>query len=312
MQGVYQRVTEQIIASLTAGVRPWTRPWSVDHFQGQVSRPLRVNGDPYRGINVLLLWSEAASRGYSSPTWMTYQQAKELGAQVRNGERGSAIIYSSRFNRTETNQETGEARKVSSSFMRSYTVFNVDQIDSLPVRFAPEPIKPPTAAARAIHADAFVTATQATIVHGGISAFYTPVFDRIHLPHIGAFRDTLDYYSTLLHELVHWTRHQCRLNRDFGQTRFGDQAYAVEELVAELGAAFICADLKLTPAVRDDHAAYISSWLDVLGRDNRAIFTAAAHAQRAVDHLHQLQASTGVVALSAYTGSAFAGVGELS
>lgn len=289
MQGIYQRVTDQIIASLTVGVRPWTRPWSIDHSESPVSRPLRVNGEPYRGINVLMLWSEAVTRSFMRPTWMTYDQARKLGAQVRKGERGSIVVYSSRTERTKTDEQTGDSRQISSSFLRSYIVFNVEQIDNLPARFCTPRATPAKPEDRLAHVEAFVAATKAAIGHGGSEAYYSPSADRIQMPDFCVFTEPFDYYSTLLHELVHWTRHKSRLARDFGQTRFGDHAYAMEELVAELGAAFVCADLQLTPSVRDDHAAYIAPWLKILEQDARAIFTAAAHAQRAVDFLHQLQ-----------------------
>jgi antirestriction protein ArdC len=140
-------------------------------------------------------------------------------------------------------------------------------------------------------AEGFFAATGAEIRHGGDSAFYAPAPDFVQMPPIESFRDAQSYYATLAHECTHWTRHPSRLDRDFGRKRFGDQGYAMEELVAELGAAFLCADLELTPQIRDDHAPYIAGWLKALKDDKRAIFTAAAHAQRAVDYLHSLQPS---------------------
>lgn len=288
MRGTYGQITEQIVSLLHRGVRPWTRPWTVGS-DVSVSRPLRANGEPYGGINILLLWSEAFVKGFSNSSWMTYRQASELGGQVRKGEQGTTIFYSSRVDRTVSDDETGEERRAPRSFLRAYTVFNVDQIDGLSAFNAPQAENQPAVDERLRHVEAFIAATGATIGHGGPHAFYAPSVDRITMPELAAFPDQLDYYATLLHELVHWTRHKSRLDRDFGQTRFGDHAYAMEELVAELGAAFLCADLALTPSVRDDHAAYMSSWLDVLGRDDRAIFNAAAHAQRALEYLQQSQ-----------------------
>lgn len=138
-------------------------------------------------------------------------------------------------------------------------------------------------------AETFFAATRANVIHGGNRACYVPTTDNVHMPCIDLFRDAVSYYATLGHETIHWTRHKSRLDRDFGRKRFGDEGYAVEELVAELGSAFLSADLELTPDIRDDHAAYISSWIKVLKNDKRAIFTAAAHAQRAADLLHGLQ-----------------------
>jgi antirestriction protein ArdC len=283
-EDVYSRVTARIIAGLDQGVRPWHKPWSARHIDGRILRPLRGNGVPYQGINTLLLWSEAQERGYASPTWLTYRQAQELGGQVRRGERGSTIVYADRIQRTETDSAGEQSERVI-PFLKSYVVFNVEQISGLPERFRlrPEPRLDPVQ--RIQHADAFITATGAHIQHGGMLACYSLAQDRILLPPFASFRDAESYYGTALHELAHWTRHPSRLARDFGRQRFGDEGYAMEELVAELGAAFLSADLDLTPEPRPDHAAYIASWLKVLHEDKRAIFTAASYAQRAADYL---------------------------
>jgi antirestriction protein ArdC len=177
--------------------------------------------------------------------------------------------------------------------MKGYTVFNVEQIEGLPERFYVEPEPKSEPVQRIARADAFFEATCASIVHGGSRACYVPRTDNIHMPCIDAFHDAESYYATLAHEATHWTQHPLRLDRDFGRKRWGDEGYAMEELVAELGAAFLSADLDLTPEVRDDHAAYIASWIKVLKGDKRAIFSAASHAQRAVDFLHgALEAET--------------------
>ncbi len=173
--------------------------------------------------------------------------------------------------------------------MKGYTVFNVEQVDGLPAHFYGKPAERLEPLARDARADAFVAATGASICHGGSQACYVPRTDLIHMPCIDAFRDGESYYATLAHELTHWTRHEKRLDRDFGRKRFGDAGYATEELVAELGAAFLCCDLDLTPETRPDHAAYIASWIKVLKDDKRAIFSAASHAGRAADFLHRLQ-----------------------
>lgn len=287
-QDIYTRVTARILAELEKGVRPWIKPWSAEHAAGRITRPLRHNGIPYRGVNVLLLWGEAIEKGYAAPLWMTYKQAQELGAQVRKGEHGSLVVFADRFTKTETNDQ-GEAVEHAIPFMKGYTVFNVEQIDGLPEHFYSKPANPLPLSERITHADAFVTATGAEIHHGGNMAFYAPSRDVIQLPPFEAFKDKESYYSTTLHELTHWTRHEKRLARDFGQSRFGDPNYAREELVAELGSAFLCADLGITPDIRDDHAAYLGHWLKILQDDKRAIFSAAAHAQRAADFLQQLQ-----------------------
>jgi antirestriction protein ArdC len=288
---VYSRVTDRIVSDLEQGVRPWMKPWSAGHASDRLpSLPLRHNGTPYRGMNVLPLWGEALEKGYTRNTWMTYKQAQEFGAHVRKGEHGSLVVYADTFNKTEEN-EKGDPVERSIPFMKGYTVFNVEQIEGLPARYCEPPA--PRDEHRTLdlieEAETFFAATRATIRHGGNRAFYAPSADFIQLPIPDAFRDAESYAATKAHELIHWTGHAQRMAREFGK-RFGDHAYAFEELVAELGSAFLCADLGITPEVREDHAAYLSHWLDVLKVDKRAIFSAAAHAQRAADFLHSLAA----------------------
>lgn len=282
---LYARVTNAIVAELEAGVRPWTKPWSAEHLAGRISRPLRATGQPYSGINVILLWAEAVARGFAAPIWITFRQAQALGAHVRKGERGTTVVYANRIVRSETDQ-TGEAVERSIPFLKAYSVFNVEQVEGLPTHFhAPaEPRLPPSE--RIAHVEAFFSATGADIRHAGTSAYYAIGSDHVQMPPFECFADPESYYATLAHECVHWTRHLRRLDRDFGRTRWGDEGYAREELVAELGAAFLCADLGLELTPRPDHASYLASWLQVLKGDSRFIFTAAAHAQRACDHLH--------------------------
>jgi len=294
---VYTRVTDRIIADLEQGVRPWMKPWSGEHAAGKISRPLRHNGTPYRGMNVLLLWDEAMAKGYAAPIWMTFKQALELDAHVRKGEHGSLVVYASSITRPEADggsseggTESGNEREI--FFMKGYTVFNVEQIEGLPAHYYAKPENPLPLSERIESADRFMTATGAAIRHGGNQAFYAPGRDLVQMPPFEAFRDKESYYVTALHELTHWTSHKSRLDRSFDAKRFGDHGYAREELVAELGAAFVCADLGITPDIRADHAAYLDHWLKTLKEDKRAIFSAAAHAQRAADYLHGLQPST--------------------
>lgn len=288
----YTRITARIVADLERGVRPWCRPWGGEGLGARITRPRRANGKPYSGINTLLLWLEAIEKGHRSPTWMTYRQAQELGGQVRKGERGSQVVYMGETTRTRRDERTGEEREEGVRFLKTYTVFNVGQIDGLPDAFAippagespalpgPEPIA---------HAEAFFAATGADIRRGGAQAFYHVGDDRIGMPPLAAFRDAESYYATLGHETVHWTRHPSRLDRSFGRRRWGDEGYAREELVAEIGSAFLAADLGLCLEPREDHAAYVAGWIEVLKGDKRAIFSAAAHAERAVKFLHGLQ-----------------------
>ncbi|MBP0614252.1 ArdC family protein [Jiella mangrovi] len=284
-QDIYSKITNHIIAELEQGVRPWMKPWSGEHAAGRITRPLRANGQAYRGINIIMLWSEAVTKGFAAPIWMTFKQAQELGGHVKKGERGSPVVYASTFSKTETDEKSGEETERDIPFMKGYTVFNTEQIEGLPERFYQLASPQLDPVERNAEADAFFAATGADIRHGGNSAHYCGGTDHIQMPPFEAFRDAESYYATLAHEATHWTKHKDRLDRDLGRKRWGDAGYAAEELVAELGAAFLCADLKLTPEVREDHAAYIGHWLKVLKQDSRAIFTAAAHAQKAADYL---------------------------
>lgn len=286
---IYSRVTNAIVADLQNGVRPWTKPWSAEHLAGKISRPLRSTGEPYSGINVILLWAESVARGFTAPIWITFRQALALGGYVRKGEHGSTVVYANRITRTEPG-DNGQDVERQIPFLKAYTVFNVDQVEGLPAHFYAVAEPKLDAAQRIDHADAFYAATGADIRHGGGQAYYAPQPDHVQMPPFECFEDPESYYATLAHECTHWTRHPTRLDRDFGRTRWGDDGYAREELVAELGAAFLCADLGLELEPRPDHASYIASWLKVLQDDRRFIFTAAAHAQRAADFLHQLQA----------------------
>ncbi|HEY1723303.1 MAG TPA: zincin-like metallopeptidase domain-containing protein [Magnetospirillaceae bacterium] len=290
-EDVYQRITGHIVSELEKGVRPWLKPWNAEHAAGRITRPLRANGIPYQGINVVMLWSVAVAKGYAAPIWMTYKQAVELGAHVRKGEQGSLVVYASTVTRTELNVETGDETERDIPFMKGYTVFNVEQIEDLPAHFHTPATPRLDPVQRIERAETFFASTGAVTRHGGDRAYYNVTNDFVQMPPFETFRDAESYYATLAHETTHWTRHASRLDRDFGRKRWGDEGYAMEELVAELGSAFLSADLDLTPEPREDHVAYIASWLKVLKNDKRAIFTAASHAQRAADFLHAMQAA---------------------
>jgi len=285
---IYARVTDAIVADLERGARTWTKPWSAEHLAGKISRPLRHNGEPYSGINVILLWSEAVTRGFTAPTWMTFRQALALGAHVGKGEHGATVVYANRITRTERGDDGRDVER-EIPFLKAYTVFNVDQVEGLPSHFrtTAEPQLEP--AQRIAHAEDFFARLGADIRHGGDRAYYAEHPDYVQMPPFECFADSEGYYATLAHECSHWTKHPMRLDRDFGRSRWGDEGYAREELVAELGAAFLCADLGLELIPRNDHAAYIASWLKVLRDDKRFVFSAAAHAQRAADYLHAAQ-----------------------
>lgn len=289
-QDLYATITEAIVAELEAGVRPWVKPWSNAHAAGTITRPLRHNGQAYKGINVLLLWMAASAKGYTAPIWMTYKQAEALGAQVRKGEKGSPVTYADKLKTQETNEATGEELERQVYFLKQYTVFNVEQIDDLPAHFyAKAPALSEDPKTRIAEAEGFFAGVGAEIRHGGDRAYYAQVPDYVQMPPFETFRTAEDYYATLGHECIHWTVHPARLAREFGKARFGNEAYAQEELVAEIGAAFLAADLGIALEPRPDHASYIASWLKVLKNDKRAVFTAAAHAQKAVDYLHGLR-----------------------
>ena len=289
---VYEKVTNKIIAELEKGERPWMKPWNAEHAAGKITRPLRHNGLPYSGINILMLWAEAMEKGYNTPLWMTFKQAQELGGHVRKGEHGSLVVYANTLVKTEPNGETGEDEEHKIPFMKGYTVFNVEQIDDLPAHYYATAQEPQLDAAQRLeHAEQFFKNTGADIRYGGNRAYYSTATDHVHMPPFEFFKDPESFYETQLHECVHWSRHPSRLDRDFGRKKWGDEGYAMEELVAELGSAFLSADLGLTPEVREDHAAYLASWLKVLKEDKRAIFSAAAHEQRAAEFRHSLQPS---------------------
>lgn len=289
---IYNKITDRIIEELAEGVRPWMKPWSAGNTEGRISRPLRHNGLPYSGMNVLLLWSEQMSRGFSSSMWMTFKQALELGAAVRKGETGSTVVFASRFTKSEADGNGGAIdREI--PFLKAYSVFNIEQIDGLPDHFHDRSTPDLDPVERIEAAERFFRNTGAIIRHGGNQAFYAPGSDFIQMPPLQAFKDAASYYATLSHETTHWTSPKDRVGRDLSRYSKDRSERAREELIAELGSCFLCADLGLVPELepRPDHAAYLQSWLSVLADDKRAIFQAAAHAQRAVTFLHGLQAT---------------------
>ncbi|MFN3727914.1 MAG: ArdC family protein [Allosphingosinicella sp.] len=278
-----ETITAAIIERLEAGTRPWVQPWTGT----SVSRPLRACGTPYQGINVLWLWMAAEAAGHSSPFWMTYRQSQLLGAQVRKGERGTIAIFYRAYQAEESGDsdeaECARIRRV----LKSFTVFNACQIDGLPEKFFPEPRPLPPPSERDSALDSFFAAIPARIRHWGAEAFYSPTLDQVTMPEPGLFRDLDHYRATLAHELSHWTGHESRLARQLAG-RFGSEAYAMEELVAELSSAILGAELGLPVDHLDHHASYLASWLKVLKADSRAILTAAAKAEEAASLLLRL------------------------
>ena len=285
---VYTTITNRIVEQLENGVRPWMKPWNAAHKAGPVSRPLRNCGKPYSGINILVLWLESLQRGFDCPLWLSYNQAREAGGHVRKGEKSTTIVYANTFEKTQIDEATGEESRETIGFYRSYQVFNAQQCDNLPQHYYALAETPKNQVERLQVAEEFFANTKIRTEHGGTRAYYSRSEDSIQLPPYETFHNRESYYSTRCHESIHASGHASRLNREFGK-RFGDASYSVEELVAEMGAAFLCADLGITPEVMPEHAQYLKHWLDILRSDARAIFTAASHASRAVEFLHSLQ-----------------------
>jgi len=278
------RITQEIIARLEAGTKPWVQPWR----EWAVSRPLRACGIPYRGMNVFWLWMVADMRGYASPYWMTYNQAQGLGAQVRKGEKATIAIFYRNYTKEVEAAETGEKSDEARRVLKAYPVFNADQVEGLPERFHPavaqDLVEP---AGRQAELDAFFAAIPVNLRHQGGEAYYEPSPDRVTMPPSHLFEGFDHYYATLAHELSHWTGHSSRLDRDL-RNRFGTAAYAAEELIAELSSAMLGAELGLPVTHLDSHASYIEHWLKLLRDDDRAILTAAAKAEEAAGLLLRL------------------------
>jgi antirestriction protein ArdC len=301
---IYQSVTDRIVEMLEAGVRPWAKSWDATTPAAPLeamARPLRSNGVPYRGVNVVALWAAAQYRGLNSRYWFTYKGALEVGAHVRKGAKGEFAFFVGKT--TKTVEVNGQDEERSLSFLRCYHVFNGDEIEELPDRYlitppAPAPVDVTRQHDRNPAVDSFLNNAGVTVRHGGDKAFYMPSADVVQMPPLAAFHDAEAYYATLLHESAHWTGHASRCDRTFGK-RFGDEAYAVEELTAELAAAFLCADLKVSSSPREDHASYLANWLRVLIADNKAIFHAASAADRAAAFLHAAQPQASPLELEA-------------
>ena len=282
-------ITATILEKLEAGTKPWVQPWT----GAPQCRPLRHCGTAYRGINTVMLWMAARACGYASPYWMTYRQAEALGGQVRRHEKCTyAVLYKTIDARDvkdgdglvdgDDGEATGKTRRI----LRSFAVFNADQIDGLPATYhvtttdalpIPEGIHRP-------QLDAFFDRVPAVVRHNGFAAYYNRDRDEIVLPPIARFASYDGYFAVRAHETAHWTGHKKRLDRQFG-TRFGDNAYAFEELVADIAAAILGAALGLPEAELDNHAAYVDHWMRVLKTDKNAILTAASKADEAVNFL---------------------------
>lgn len=283
---VHQQVTAQIVKSIEEGVGKWKMPW----HNGGAALTIPENVDTknrYNGINILALWVAGMSRGYVRGTWGTYRQWQNQGAQVRKGEKSSIVVFYK-----ELPAKEGEPEDSGRMMARASAVFNAEQVDGYEAPALPDEDGD---VPRLQRVERFIDCTRADIRIGGGRAYYRRSEDYIQMPKAGRFQGSKTssagdtYYQTLLHELCHWTGFESRCDRTM-QKRFGDAAYAMEELVAELGSAYLCAELGISQEPRADHAEYIANWLQVLKNDNRAIFTAASQASKATAYLHAMQA----------------------
>jgi antirestriction protein ArdC len=284
LKDVYASVTNTIITALEAGTPPWVHPWTP---QSGGMRPANLSsGRHYRGINVLLLNLRAMQCGYTVNRWLTYQQARALGANVRKGESGTEVVLFKMLDAdagksvAQSDTVPADGRKVI-PLIRSFVVFNAAQIDGLPEGLLPAPtVVHEWQACEA--AEAILAASGADIRHGGNQAFYAPTQDLIQLPKRSSFVDATGYCQVALHELTHWTGAESRCNRPLSG-RQHIESYAFEELVAELGSAFLTDHCGLPGVLQ--HASYIEGWLKALRNDKKLIFTAASQAQKAADFL---------------------------
>lgn len=273
---IHQEVTNRFIEALEAGTKPWQCNWLT-------MLPKRSCGAEYRGMNILLLSMSAAHRGFKSPHWLTFKQAQEYGGNVRKGERSTQIVFFRKLAiDAEGDKRADDNGQVHIPMMRFYNVFNADQIDGLPAGKFEMPEGILSAEMRDAIAEDALRSCGADIIEGGSGAFYNRTNDRVHLPDFAMFKSVGGYLATMAHELTHWTGAPHRLARTKG-ARFGDKDYAFEELVAEIGAAFICARLGIAGDHFESHAAYVGSWLQALKNDKKMIFKAASLAQAAAD-----------------------------
>lgn len=286
---IHAEVTASIIAAIEANPDAPQLPWL------QSTRPLHLprnalTRNSYNGINILALWATGFRQGYEHQIWASYRQWTQLGAQVRQGERGTVVAFYKAYEvepKVDDPDDDGNRRVLKTSI-----VFNLHQVTGYAAPASPLPLAPPDDPWAPLEpVEDFIATTGADIRHGGEQAYFHRSYDFIQMPDRTSFVGTETstpleaYYGVLLHELTHWTGASSRLNRTFGE-RFGDQAYAAEELVAELGAAFMSAEFHITPAPRADHPQYLAHWLKILKSDNRAIFVAAAKASEAVRYLY--------------------------
>jgi antirestriction protein ArdC len=278
----YAEVTARIVAELAAGAAPWVKPWSAT--PGANTPCNAVTNRPYSGCNVVLLWMAQAA-GYRTPRFLTFQQALELGGHVRKGERGTKVHFVKQLQVRDDGAD-GDAATRLFPMMREYTVFNIDQCEGLPDSVTMgKPMRVRNPDTRDALADEFLRSTGADVREGHGEAYYVPSQDFISMPAFESFEGADRFYGIAFHELTHWTGHKSRLDRDL-KNRFGSRSYAAEELIAELGAALLCAEFGFDRDLQ--HPGYIANWIDLLKADKRAFFTACSQASKAADYLRGL------------------------
>ncbi len=276
---IAQHITDQIVKAIEAGAGEWKMPWH--KVGGAMVAPVNVtSGKPYRGMNTWLLMAAAQELGFSSNVWGTYKAWGAKGAQVKKGEKSTMVIFWKRSDYKVTN-EAGEKEDKKGLLLRYYNVFNASQVEG----YEPKAVPVLSTEQRIENAEAFFNGLDTVVKHGGNRAFYIPSQDYVQLPEFVQFKTPEGYYATRGHETIHWTGHETRNDRSLNTTRFGNEAYAFEELIAELGSAFLCAHLGITNDPRPDHAQYIQGWLKALKGDKKAVFHAASKAQAALDFL---------------------------
>ena len=277
MANVFEIVTEQILSHLDKGVIPWKKPWS-----SKIRFPRNlVTSKPYNGINIWLLMTP----GYASPYWLTFNQAKNLGGNVKKGEKSSIVVFWNFKEVEEANKDTGELVKKNIPFLKYYRVFNVQQCEGITYPDQPEEIHTDPIA----EAEALIEGYKGRpeIKHGFVRACYNPEEDLIKMPNKSAFVNLEEYFSTLFHECVHSSGAASRLNRETltSPAEFGSKSYAREELIAEMGAAYLCGISGISQATIENSTAYIQGWRNVISKDSRLVVLAASLAQKAVNHI---------------------------
>ena len=281
-RNIYKEVTDQIVRDLEQGAAPWVKPWNATS-SGNPFLPFNaVSKANYRGINTVVLMCTQYSKQYDSSCWLTYKQAQSLGGNVRRGERGTMVTLYKKMTRKIV--ENGEDKLITFPLMRAFTVFNLQQVDGVDIEDNTPPPSDDDEVTRIEKADSIINASNARIEHGGDKACFIPSIDQILMPMQGDFDSDEHYYSTLLHELTHWTGHKARLDRD-QSGGFGSKDYAFEELVAELGSAFLCAQTGIQGDLR--HSGYIDNWIQLLKSDQKALFKAASLAQKSCEFLNE-------------------------